>query len=191
MLVLEVGFSIVASDPVSIGCGVTETLSTLDLSMEVVIHPLEQTFPQVHVTYGVDALREDYTSGHLAIPVAPVMLNAFHVPLVHKHNDLLIGRLIYLLEDVFISLINEYLLDLGEEDVCGLDVPVDQVLVQALLSECLGTRHSQLLSVALQLVNPGGKIVLPSLHYVLGNVEPGLMIKSLPTGSVHLRPQEV
>jgi hypothetical protein len=55
------------------------------------------------------------------------MLKSLHMPLVNNNHDLLVLRLIDDLEDVLISPINEDSLQLREEDVCALNVPVDEV----------------------------------------------------------------
>jgi hypothetical protein len=69
------------------------------------------------------------------------------MPLVHKNDDLLALSSVDLLVKIKVTLINEDLLQSGEENVCTLDVPVDQVLVKALLCECLGSDMSDLLAV--------------------------------------------
>lgn len=78
---------------------------------------------------------------------APVVLDALKMPLVHKNDDLLALSGVDLLVKIKVTLINEDLLQSGEENVCTLDVPVDQVLVKALLCECLGSDMSDLLAV--------------------------------------------
>ena len=83
----------------------------------------------------------------MTIAVAPVVLDAFEMPLVDENDDLLALALINLLEEVLISLVDEDLLDLGEEDLRRGNVPVDKVLIKALLSECLGANLSNLLLV--------------------------------------------
>ena len=78
---------------------------------------------------------------------APVVLDALKMPLVHKNDDLLALSGVDLLVKIKVTLINEDLLQSGEEDVCALDVPVDQVLVKALLCKGLGSDMSDLLAV--------------------------------------------
>jgi len=78
---------------------------------------------------------------------APVVLDALKMPLVHKNDDLLALSGVDLLVKIKVTLINEDLLQSGEENVCALDVPVDQVLVKALLCKGLGSDMSDLLAV--------------------------------------------
>jgi len=89
VFVLEVRLSVVTDDPVSIGRGGSIGLSRGNLAMLDVVKTLEQTITQVHVANRVDAFRELDGAGKLAVPVAPVVLNAFHVPLVDNNDDFL------------------------------------------------------------------------------------------------------
>ena len=59
-----------------------------------------------------------------------MVFNALQMPLVNENNNLLALGLIDSLEEVLIALVNEDLLDLGEEDACRGGVPVDQVLIK-------------------------------------------------------------
>lgn len=76
-----------------------------------------------------------------------MVLDALQVPLVNEDDDLLALRLVDLLKDVFVSPVNEDLLDLREENLSASDVPVNEVLIKALLCECLGSSLSDLLSI--------------------------------------------
>ena len=69
------------------------------------------------------------------------------MPLVDEDNNLLTLGLVNLLEEVLVSLVNEDLLQLREENFSAGDVPVNEVLVEALLGESLGSGLSDLLSV--------------------------------------------
>ena len=83
------------------------------------------------------------------------MFNTFKMPLIDYNNDSLGFRLINLFEEIFISLINKDLLESWEEDGGALNIPVDQMLIKALLSEGSGTCLSNLLSVTSELFRVG------------------------------------
>ncbi len=138
VLVLPVGLSVVTDDPVGVGSGGALCVRRSDLSVKRIVKTLEETLSQVHVSDGIDGLCENHTSGKLAVAVAPVVLNTLDMPLVHKDNDLLCLALIDLLEKILIALVNENLLQSGEEDGRALNIPVDEVLIEALLGKCLG-----------------------------------------------------
>lgn len=57
------------------------------------------------------------------------------MPLIHEYNNLLTFGLIYLCKEVFVSLVDKDLFEFGEENVSGLDEPVDGMRVKALLGE--------------------------------------------------------
>ena len=137
----------VTNDPVSIGRGSTLGVRGSDLSVERVVESLEETLAQVHITDGVDGVTEDNGAGDLAIAAAPVVLNTLEMPLVNKHNYFLCRVLINLSEKILITLVHKDLLKSGEEDLSGLSVPVDQVLIKALLCEGLRSGLSYLLAV--------------------------------------------
>lgn len=115
--------------------------------MDVVVKSLEETFSEVHVTNGVDGILEDYRSGSLPVSVAPVVLNAFQVPLVDNSHDLLAFAVVDVGEQVFVSLVNEDFLKAREENIQALNVPVSKMLVEAFLSESFGSSLCDLLSV--------------------------------------------
>ena len=135
MLVLEVGLSVVTDDPVGIGGWGTARFGRVDLSVQGVVQPLEQTVSEVKVSDWVDAVWEVDAPGVLAVSVGPVVLDAFHVELVHDYNDPLFWALVDGLEEILVSLVDEYALELGEVNIGVLDEPIDHVWVQALLSE--------------------------------------------------------
>lgn len=113
------------------------------------------------------------------------------MPLVDYNHDLAVVGLVYCPEYVFVSLVHEYLLYLREEDSCILDVPVYQMLIQALLSKGLWSSLMNLLSVAEQFVSPWSQHVLVPLHQVMRQVKPGFMVKPLPSSGIKFRAQEV
>jgi len=72
------------------------------------------------------------------------MFNTFHVPLIDDNDNFLVGAWIDLSEEVLVSFIYKNLLHLGEVNVHVLDIPVDKVWIEALLSELswFGIVHS-------------------------------------------------
>lgn len=79
--------------------------------------------------------------------MTPMMLNSLHVPLVHNNNDLLSFTVVNVGKQVLISLVNENLFNSREKDVKVLNVPIDQMLIETLLSESSGPSLSNLLPV--------------------------------------------
>ena len=79
--------------------------------------------------------------------MAPVVLNAFQVPLIDENHDFLSGSLVYFGEELLVLLVNEDLLELGEENLSGLRVPVHLVLVHALFGEGRRSHEANLLPV--------------------------------------------
>lgn len=134
MLVLEVRLAMVTDDPVGVGGrGTSLRIGRCNLSMQVVVQAIEKTLAQVHVADWVDAFGELHAAGNLTIAMSPMMLDTLHVPLINDNDNLLSLSLVDLLEKILISLVNHYLLDLGEEDVRRLDHPVHFVRVEHLL----------------------------------------------------------
>jgi len=86
MFVLEVGFSVVANDPISVSCGLRLLVSGGDLPVQRVVEHLEEALSQVHVSDGVDGFHELHGSGDLSVVVRPVVLEVLHVPLVDDHD---------------------------------------------------------------------------------------------------------
>lgn len=85
--------------------------------MQVVVKALEKTFAKVHISDWVDLFRYLDTTGNLAVAVSPVVLDTLHVPLVdHNDNFVALGA-VDLAEELFVLLVDEDLLELGEEDV--------------------------------------------------------------------------
>lgn len=107
----------VTNDPIGVSGRCATGVGGGDFSADVVVQTLEETLSQVHVTDGIDAVRELHRAGKLSVAVAPVVLDALQMPLIDKHDDLLAFTLVDLLEEVLVSLVNEDLLDLGEEDL--------------------------------------------------------------------------
>jgi len=193
MFVLPVALAMITNNPVGISRRVRFRVGRVDFSVQIVVQSLEETFAQVHVSNGVNAFWELNGARNLSVPVAPVVFNAFHVPLVDEHDNLLAGLRgsVYFLEQGLVSLINHDLLDLGEENGSGLNEPVELVLVQALLCEGGGARKADLGAVGHQLVCPNRVVVLVAFHHVLGQVHAGLVVKGLPGLSVHFAACEV
>lgn len=188
VLVLPVGLSVVTDDPVGIGGGGTFCVRADNLSLQRVIESLEKTLTQVHITDRVDGISEDHRAGELAVAIAPVVLDTFQMPLVDEDDDLLALRLVNCLEEFLIALVNEDLLQLGEEDVCRLCVPVNEVLIKALLCESLGVSLMDLLAVGQELLSVEALGVLNAFVEVVRHVHSGLMVDSVNGNTIHLRP---
>jgi hypothetical protein len=67
--------------------------------------------------------------------VAPVMLNTFKMPLIHNSYDFLSFTAINVGEKTFVSFVNKDFLHFWEENINGLDVPVNEMLIKAFFSE--------------------------------------------------------
>jgi hypothetical protein len=106
--------------------------------VESVVQTLEQTIAKIHIANWVYSFWEVNASWHLAISMSPLMLNAFHVPLVDNHNDSLSFALVDRLEEVLVTLVDEDLFQSWEENGNILDVPVDQMRIDTLLGELGG-----------------------------------------------------
>ena len=100
-----------------------------------VVESIEETLAEVHITNRVDPLREMDATWHLTIAMSPMVFNALHVPLVDDDDNFLFRALIDGLEEVVVALVDDDALDGREEDVEGLDEPVDHVRVDASLGE--------------------------------------------------------
>lgn len=149
--------------------------------MKGVVKSLEKTVSKIHISDNIDAFWESDRSWELSVSVSPVVLDTLHVPLVDQDNNFLFRALINLSEKVIVSLINENTLEFWEENGEGLNVPVDEIWVQALLCELRWLRvvHSR-----------NGLRSLHSPELVSGHaqsspevtceVHPLLMIKSMP-----------
>lgn len=92
--------------------------------MKSIIETLEETITEIHVTNWVNTLWELYTSWHLTIPVSPLMLYSFHMPLVHNNNDFLFLAFVNCFEKILVSLVNENTFVSWEENVHVLDIPI-------------------------------------------------------------------
>ena len=75
------------------------------------------------------------------------MLDALQMPLIHKHHNAIALTLIDLLEKVLITFVYKDLLQPREEYISALNVPVDKVLINALLCESSWTSLCNLLPV--------------------------------------------
>jgi hypothetical protein len=191
VLILPVGFSVIANDPVSVCRGCSTGVCRCDLSANVVVEAFEQTLAEVHVTNGVDWLTEVNSAGQLSIARAPVVLNALQVPLIDEHDDLLTLRLVDQLEQILVSLVNEDFLDLREEDLSGLNVPVDEVLIKTLLSECLRASLGNLGSVADHLLSVWRLSVHETAPEIVRYHHASLVEETLCGVTVHLGAEEL
>ena len=179
VFVLPVGLSVVTDDPVGIGRGGTLGVRGSNLSVERVVKSLEETLAQVHITDRVNGVSEDHRTRNLTIAIAPMMLDTFKMPLVDKHDNFLSGILIDLSEKILITLVHKDLLKSREEDLSGLSVPVDQVLIKALLGKGLRICLSNLLTVGSEFLSIEGLGVLDTLHEVVGNIHTSLVVKTI------------
>ena len=135
MLVLEVRLPVVADDPVGVGAWHILLICANHLTPMNIVETLEQTLAQVHVADRVDSLGELAGAGQLAVPVAPVVLDAFHVPLVDDHDNFVALGVVDLFEKLGVALVHANSLPLGEEGGHRSDIPVHEVLVHALFGE--------------------------------------------------------
>jgi len=147
--------------------------------VSVVVESLEETFSKVHITNRINGISESHSSWELPIPMAPMMLDTFHVPLVDHCYDLFAFTVVDVVEEVFISLVDEDFLHSWEKDVQALDIPVNKVLIQAFLCESLRACLSNLLSVTTSFSYIRRLMILESLHHVVNHVHSGLMIESI------------
>lgn len=138
MLVLEVRLPVVADDPVGVGAWHILLICAHHLTPMNIVETLEQTLAQVHVADRVDSLGELAGAGQLAVPVAPVVFNALQVPLINNDDDLFSLGGVDLLEELFVLLVYEDPLQVGEVFGSAGGVPIHQVLVHALLREGAG-----------------------------------------------------
>ena len=162
-------------------------MSTSKLSMQVVVHPLEETLSQIHVSNRVNGLLEIDASWHLAISLAPEMLDSLQVPLVYYCNNCLTLTFINCSEEVLVSLVDKYFFNSWEEHLERLNVPVYEILIQTFLRENSWASLSQLLSVALKFKTPvGTTTVLDSSEYILREVHSRFMIESFVGNWIYL-----
>ena len=182
MLILEVGLSMVTNDPISIGRWSTRSrIGRCDLSLQVVVQSVEETFAQVHVADWVDTLGEVDRAGDLAIAMGPVVLNALHVPLVDDNDNFVTLGVINLPKQLLILLIDHDLLELGEVQIGRLNKPVHLGGVQAFFCEGRRAHLCQLVVVRVGLILPAGDTHLPLFEDVFWHVETRLVCESLPS----------
>jgi len=135
VLVLEVRLSVVTNNPVRVSRGRRLRVRRMDLSPFRIPQTLVQTLAQVHVANRVNAFWELDGTRQLAVPVAPVVLDAFHVPLVDDHDNFVALGVVDLFEKLGVALVHANSLPLGEEGGHRSDIPVHEVLVHALFGE--------------------------------------------------------
>lgn len=181
----------VTDDPVGVGRGGALGVGRGELSVEVVVEALEETLAQVQVADGVDGVGEVHRARQLPVVVAPMVLDALQVPLVDKDHNLVALSTVDLLVQILIALVHEDLLQSREEDLGALDVPVDEVLVEALLGESAGAGAGDLLAVGHELLDPEGLVVLQALEHVEGHLHAGLVVETFSRQLVHLGAEEL
>jgi len=178
---------VVTDNPVCVRCGSSSSVCACDLAVQCVVQALEKTVTEVHVTNGVDALRELDASGQLAVAVAPEVLNALEMPLVDENYDFFALGLVDGSKEFLISFVHKDFLELGEENVSASDVPVDHMLVKAVLSEGRRANQAKLLSVAYGLLTIVGAYILVAFYQVFGDVEASFVVQTSPSVSVEFR----
>ena len=146
MFVLPVRLTMVTNNPVSVGRGLLSTVTSSNVSVEIIVEAVEETLFEVHVTDGVD-VHEFNRARYLSIASSPVVLNSFHVHLVDHNHDLITLSILNLGEEVFITLVNEDLFEFREENITTLDEPVHVVSIHTFLREGRGTNERELVSV--------------------------------------------
>ena len=182
VLILEVRLSVVTDDPVSVGRGSTGLrVGGGNFSVQVVVEALEETFTKVHVANRVDAISKVDAAGNLAVPMSPVMLDTFHMPLVYDNDDLFTLGLINFAEEGLILLIDQDLFDFGEEHVSRLDVPIHVAGIETFLRESSGANHLKFLPIVDCFADPARVEVLESLDKVLRKIKASLVKDSLPS----------
>jgi hypothetical protein len=67
---------------------------------------LVQTITQVHVANRVDALGELNGARQLAVPVAPVVLDALQMPLINNYDDFVASGLVNLIKQLLVLVVN-------------------------------------------------------------------------------------
>ena len=135
MLVLPVGFPMVTDDPVGVGYWSSLSVGRGNFSVKGIVKSLEKTVSKVHISNDIDAIWECHRSWELSVSVSPVVLNTFHVPLIDKDNNFLLGAFINLSEKVIVSPVDENTLEFWEENCEGLNIPIDEIWVEAFLCE--------------------------------------------------------
>ena len=120
-----------------------------------------------------------------------MVLNTLEMPLVDEDDDLLSGALINLSEEILITLVNKNFLQSGEEDLCALNVPVDQVLIKALLCEGLWVSLSNLLAGGSELLSVKALSVHKALEEVVRHVHTSFVVETISGLRVELSSEEL
>lgn len=108
----------ITNDPISVGRGCTCLLvSCCNFSVKIVVQSIKQTLAEVHVSNWIYSFREFDATRNLAIAMSPVMLNTLHVPLVDYNDNFFSLSCVNHLKEIIITLINEDLLHLWEENI--------------------------------------------------------------------------
>lgn len=79
----------ITDDPICVSSGVRLLVCARYLSVKLVVESLEKTITKVHIADRINSFWELHAAWKLTIAMAPIVLNAFHVPLVYKDNNLL------------------------------------------------------------------------------------------------------
>lgn len=192
MLILPVGFSVITNNPIGISYWSTTNISRFDFPVKSIVESLEKTISKIHVSNWIYAFWETNASWELSIPMSPFMLNTFHMPLINNSNNFLFRTSIDLFEKVFITLINENLLEFWEVNISVLNIPVNQMWVKTFFSvlRWLWCLHSNSILVVLIWVHYMSPI-LESFEAIMEKVHSCFMKKSLPCFLIELWPHKV
>jgi len=171
----------VTNNPVRVGRRLLATVTSSHVSVQIVVETVEETILEVHVSDGVN-VGEFNRARNLTVASSPVVLDAFHVHLVHNYHDSVALSLFDLREEVLVSLVNKNFFEFRAENIGALDEPVHEVRVNTFLSEGRGSNKSKFVSVVKEFVSPLRVLVSVALHDVVREVHAGFVIKSLPGG---------
>lgn len=181
----------VTDDPISIGCWWSFLVGRRDLSVESVIELLKEVSSEFHITDWVDVKIEWNRSWKLSVVMGPVVFKALHVPLVDNNNNSLVLGLVNFSVDVLSSLVDDSSFELWEEVLESSNVPVDKISIEALLRESGWSSDVELPSGGTDFCVPVGEAyVLESKLQVLEDVEPGLVVESVPSVLVEFGTEE-
>ena len=137
VLVTPILFSVVRVHHVRVRRRHRLRVCALDLSLEGVVHHVEETLSQVHVSDWVDFFSDELASRQLSELVSPQVLDTLHVPLVDDgYNSLVFVVLDDLFVESDVSLVNEKSLEAWNQNFESFDVPTQQIAINSCFCEC-------------------------------------------------------